>query len=114
MGSLIKTVEGVILNNAVQVGGKHYTGRVGTEDGLSAEILAEIVDNGLGVKENQIALDREAAKKSELSLTAEIEELKKSLAVRSQTIAELETLNSSLMAKNKELETLNTTLKNQK
>lgn len=106
-----KTVEGVILKNAVQIGGKVYTGRVGTENGLSAEVLAEIVEKELGVKENQIALDREAAKKSELSLTAEIEELKKSLAVRSQTITELENVNASLVAKIAELENANSKAK---
>lgn len=106
-----KTVEGVILNNAVQIGGRVYTGRVGTENGLSAEVLADIVEKGLGVKENQIALDREAAKKSELSLVAEIEELKKSLAVRSQTITELENVNASLVARIAELENANSKAK---
>ena len=97
-------VERVVLTQAVYIHGKHHIGVVGVEDGFSAEELASFIGNGIGVWENQIALDRAQAKSVEQKLTDGIEELKKALSAKNEMIKGLEEVIDNQKTKIAELE----------
>ena len=91
---------GVVLKGGLYKGGKTYTGRIDENDGFSSQDLADLVTNGLAVDENQVQLDRQAAKASEETLKSQIEQLKVQLESRDAIIVErdkeMETLKSQI------------------